>query len=130
MDKQTTHASDISTYIESYDTLTTIIIIFLIFIPIIVLIALSTSVIVKNSVETQNLVRGSDNNLDGVPANLSQKCKNYVRWVYSNRNIDPRYGLCDVKTIKDAYRWVVCKKPDGCPDADDPSIDCSQLYCR
>lgn len=129
MNKISTITPGLMTYYKSYDSMIIIILIGLIFIPIILIIALITCTITEKSVKTQNLNRNTIP-IDGIPANIDEKCKNYVYWVYLNRNIDPKYGLCDIKTMHDAYKWIVCMKPNNYPCIADPNIDCSQLYCR
>lgn len=117
-------------YTESYNTLTTMMLICIISIPVVLCIVLITNRIVQGTTVTQNLISSNDDVLKDVPHNINEKCKNYVRWVYSYRNIDPLYGLCNIQTTSDAYKWVVCNKPQGCNDIIDPKIDCSTLHCR
>lgn len=63
---------------------------------------------------------------------LDQDCKNSVRWLYSHKYLDPIYGLCEINTVEDCYRWLVCKRPDLCPKPmvdPDGNSDCSKLIC-
>jgi hypothetical protein len=61
---------------------------------------------------------------------IDERCKNNIRWVYSHKFLEPIYGVCDIKTLEDCYRWLVCKRPDICPYLEQSDIDCSKLYCR
>lgn len=61
---------------------------------------------------------------------LNQRCKDHVLWVYSNRYLDPKYGLCNINTLANAYRWVVCKKSGVCKPVDeDPGMYCLNMDC-
>ena len=58
----------------------------------------------------------------------SDRCKDHVLWVYSNRHIDSKYGLCDIKTQEDAHKWLMCNEPTICEKTED--YDCADVQCR
>lgn len=77
---------------------------------------------------------------------FDNKCKNNIRWCYSHKYLDPVFGLCDVNTVEDCYRWIICKRPGICPlprglprglsqgksknTEINNIIDCSKINCR
>src|SRR5277367_4945119 len=46
---------------------------------------------------------------------FDQNCRDNVRWVYSHKYLDPMYGSCNLTTVEDCYRWLMCMRPGICP---------------
>jgi hypothetical protein len=74
---------------------------------------------------------GELSKLTSIIGEIDQDCKDNIRWVYSRKNLDPNYELCDIKTVDDCYRWLVCMRPDICPRLNNSMYpDCSTLHCK
>lgn len=76
---------------------------------------------------------GELSKLTSIIGEIDEKCKNNIRWVYSRKYLDPIYSLCDIKTVDDCYKWLVCMKPDICPRPESYNVsypDCSTLRCK
>lgn len=137
-----------------YDTLTTIILTLIILIPILVFGILSLMyqqqneqykpnknnfVIHQSDIQTEILISNlSEYGEEEFPTNMNNKCFNYIRWVYSNKDIDPLYKKQNIKTFYDAYKWVLCDKEnikhndhsDACQNLRDSPRIMSKINCN
>jgi hypothetical protein len=144
-------STDIYAAAKTYDNRMTVILALIIIIPIVLGLVLCTYYTFKPSATTQDIKPVSlnvntYNEFGAVQDTIvidDDKCRDYVNWVYSNRAVNPVYAKCNIKTIDDAFRWIICnsstdnasmnnqsyKKSCDQYTPDDKSRFCSKVFC-
>ena len=119
-------------YYKTYIISIYVILFFMIIIPIVMFIALGYSYYTRDYAISQNVNEQDAKNeflkSNNLPMNLNSRCIDYIKWIYSNGLLNPLYKSYNIKSIHDAYKWIICnnKTSDKCNNLTD-KLMCESL---
>jgi len=67
-------------------------------------------------------------NIDDQYDKIDVRCQRYINLIYDKRNKIDVLKNCNITTHSDAFRWLLCYRPDICHGV--PYAECEKLSCR